>query len=411
MANTIGPRTQIRLETSSFCNLRCPSCSTTIGEVHRQAVGGGFLRFENFRKLLDGHPGLKRIELSNNGEIFLNPALLSMLELAHQRGVKLTADAGVNLNKVRPEVLEGLVKCQFLSLVCSIDGASEETYSIYRVRGKFANVINNIRKINELKQQYRSPFPELTWKFIVFGHNEHELPVAREMARELGMKFRPALNYDPNYSPVRDLEAVRAATGMGAATRDEYEGLYDGELYDESICHQLWDVPQINWDGKLLGCCINIWGDFAERIATEIAPDIDTATEQLAVPIDLRHVPELVANGLVVEFTVVEPFVFIPRGGSHAGRRADSLKIPHGRIIWVIIQCGTEFHAKLTRHLTRHWQFVLVVTEYDKFPSQLWKRGTILLLQLIDFADIVDNVGEFAAHTINRISLFAGAVD
>ena len=81
------------------------------------------------------------------------------------------------------------------------------------------------------------------------------------MARELGMKFRPALNYDPNYSPVRDLEAVRAATGMGAATRDEYERLYDGD-YDESICHQLWDVPQINWDGKLLGCCINIWGDF-----------------------------------------------------------------------------------------------------------------------------------------------------
>jgi len=262
MANTIRPPTQIRLETSSFCNLRCPSCPTTTGEVHRQAVGGGFLRFENFRNLLDDNPRLKRIELANKGEIFLNPALLSMLELAHQRGVKLTADAGVNLNKVRPEVLEGLVKYQFLSLVCSIDGASEETYSIYRVRGKFTNVIDNIRKINELKQQYRSPFPELTWKFIVFGHNEHELPVAREMARELGMKFRPALNYDPNYSPVRDLEAVRAATGMGAATRDEYEGLYDGELYDESICHQLWDVPQINWDGKLLGCCINIWGDF-----------------------------------------------------------------------------------------------------------------------------------------------------
>lgn len=20
--------------------------------------------------------------------------------------------------------------------------------------------------------------------------------------------------------------------------------------------------PQINWDGKLLGCCLNFWGDF-----------------------------------------------------------------------------------------------------------------------------------------------------
>src|SRR5262249_42375213 len=126
--------------------------------VH-QAVGGGFLRFEDFRKLLDDNPGLKRIELSNWGEIFLNPALLSVLKLAHERGVYLTADNGVNLNKIRPEVLEGLVRYQFRSLVCSIDGASEETYSIYRVRGKFANVIDNIRKINELKQRYSSPLP------------------------------------------------------------------------------------------------------------------------------------------------------------------------------------------------------------------------------------------------------------
>ena len=168
MATTIKPPVQIRLEASSFCNLRCPVCPTTRGVIHQGAVGGGFLRFEDFRKLLDDNPGLKRIELSNWGEIFLNPALLSVLKLAHERGVHLTASNGVNLNKIRPEVLEGLVRYQFRCLVCSIDGASEETYSIYRVRGKFANVIDNIRKINELKQRYSSPFPELMLEICRF---------------------------------------------------------------------------------------------------------------------------------------------------------------------------------------------------------------------------------------------------
>jgi MoaA/NifB/PqqE/SkfB family radical SAM enzyme len=242
---------------SATCAVQC--AKTTTGHSHRLAVGGGFLRLEDFRKLLDDNPELERIELSNNGEIFLNPALLSILELAHQRGVTLTADA--NLNKVRPEVLEGLVKYQFRRLVCSIDGASEETYPIYRVRGKFANVIDNIRKINKLKQRYRSPFPELVWKFIVFGHNEHELTVARELARELDMEFQTQLNHSPNYSPVRDPEAVRAATGMSVASRDEYGALH-GRSYHETFCHQLWDDPQINWDGKVLGCCVNFWGDF-----------------------------------------------------------------------------------------------------------------------------------------------------
>ncbi len=75
------------------------------------------------------------------------------------------------------------------------------------------------------------------------------------------MSFLPALNYDSNYSPVRDLEAVRAATATGAATMDEYERLHSEPYYD-SICDQLWDDPQINWDGKVLGCCANFWGDF-----------------------------------------------------------------------------------------------------------------------------------------------------
>src|SRR5262249_58516453 len=47
----------------------------------------------------------------------------------------------------------------------------------------------------------------------------------------------------------------------------------------------------------------------AEGIATEIAPVIDTATEHLAVPIDLRIVPELVAK--LVVGTAVELFEFI----------------------------------------------------------------------------------------------------
>src|SRR4051812_43979054 len=147
MATTVGTPVKIRLEASSYCNLRCPLCAQGTGAIHHSAVGGGFLRFEDFRKLLDDNPGLKRIELSHSGEIFLNPALLSILELAYERGVELTAGNGVNLNKVRPEVLEGLVKYRFRSMVCSIDGASEETYQIYRVRGKFTNVIDNIRKI------------------------------------------------------------------------------------------------------------------------------------------------------------------------------------------------------------------------------------------------------------------------
>ena len=31
-------------------------------------------------------------------------------------------------------------------------------------------------------------------------------------------------------------------------------------------CRQLWKSPQINWDGKLLGCARNIWAVYAENV-------------------------------------------------------------------------------------------------------------------------------------------------
>lgn len=266
MAQAVNPRT-IRIEASSFCQLRCPSCPTTSRAIH-PAVGSGFLRPEDFHKLLDENPAVKAVELSNYGEIFLNPRLLEILKLAHDRNVAVMASNGVNLNNVREEVLEGVVKYKLRLMSCSIDGATQNTYQRYRVRGNFDTVIGNIKKINHYKQLHRSPFPYLRWQFIVFGHNEHELPAARRMAQELGMDIVVKLAWDADLSPVTDKETARRATMTGAASREEYKERY-GKDYMQSLCHQLWDDPQINWDGKVLGCCRNFWGDFGGNAFTD----------------------------------------------------------------------------------------------------------------------------------------------
>src|SRR5260221_4412286 len=228
--------TRIRLEASSFCQLRCPSCPTTSRAIH-PAVGSGFLRFEHFRDLPGGNPQLQEIGVANYGEIFLNPELLQIMALAHERDVRLTAGVGVNLNDVRDEVLEGLVKYRLRSMTCSIDGASQETYGQYRVKGDFNTVIDNIKKINQWKRDYESPHPKMTWQFIVFGHNEHELPAARTLARSLDMVFFVKLNWDPEFSPIRDRDLVARELGMAEVTREEYKKK-NNEDYMVSICHQ-----------------------------------------------------------------------------------------------------------------------------------------------------------------------------
>jgi MoaA/NifB/PqqE/SkfB family radical SAM enzyme len=262
----IKPR-RIRLEASSFCQLRCPSCPTTSGAIH-PAIGSGFLKFEDFCKLLESAPKLKRVEISNLGEVFLNPHLLRILEYAHKKGVTISIENGANLNHVKDEMLEGLVKYGVSAITCSIDGATPESYRKYRVRGDFNTVIRNVEKINSYKRRYRSHLPHLTWQFVIFGHNEHEIPLARDMARRLGMVFRPKLSWDGSFAPIRDENFVRAQTGARSVTREEYEKEH-GHKYLSGICNQLWDDPQINWDGKVIGCCRNFWGDFGGNAFTD----------------------------------------------------------------------------------------------------------------------------------------------
>jgi MoaA/NifB/PqqE/SkfB family radical SAM enzyme len=259
--------TQIRLEASSFCQLRCPSCPTTAGAIH-PAIGSGFLRFDDFKALIDQNPSVTRVELANYGEALLNPHLLTILEYANSKAIEITFGVGVNFNHAKDELLEGLVKYRVRHIVCSIDGASSETYRMYRIRGDFEKVIAHIKRLNYFKSKHQSELPELTWQFIVFGHNEHEIPVAREMAKQLGMRFRTKISWDAKFSPIRDKDFVRMQTGELALTREEYEQIH-GNQYLSEICRQLFDDPQINWDGKNLGCCRNFWGDFGGNVFTD----------------------------------------------------------------------------------------------------------------------------------------------
>ena len=257
MRDRINPF-RLRIEGSSMCQLKCPSCPNASDAIY-PAIGRGYLKVSDFRTLLEQNPGIRDVELSNYGEIFLNPDLMEILKVAHDHRVGMRADTGANLNTATPEQLEGIVRYRLRSLSVSLDGASPETYGRYRVNGDYERVIGHIRMISEFKKSYRSRYPFLTWQFIVFGHNETEIHRARRMARDLGMKFKLKLSWDEDFSPIHDPERVRQEVGY--ASRSEYRQLHGIDL-GHDICHMLWDQPQINWDGRVLGCCRNFWGEF-----------------------------------------------------------------------------------------------------------------------------------------------------
>ena len=259
--------TRVRLDACIRCQLACPACDIQqdVRKI-KQTNDFGFLSFKNFKKFIDKNDFIKEIELSNRGEIFLNPELVQIMKYADEKGVRLTANNGVNLNYLTDEQAEALVKYNFDSIVVSIDGASQEIYQIYRVGGDYNKVLENIRKILDLRKKFNKENPKIIWKYIVFGHNEHEIPKAKEEAKRIGVDdLIFDANYEKTYSPIKDPEYVKRETGLENLDRNitpavRLREYLDGKT-DWYFCRDLWE-PQINWDGQILGCCANYMMSF-----------------------------------------------------------------------------------------------------------------------------------------------------
>jgi hypothetical protein len=266
-----GRTDAIRLEAATICQLKCPLCPTTSGEI-KARIGAGFLKFDDFRRIVDENPRLWRIELSNWGEIFLNPDIARIVEYAYRRSVWLTAWNGVNLNHVRDEVLEAVVRYRFRGMTCSIDGVTQATYVAYRRAGNVERVLENVRRLNDYKKRWNSEYPRLRWQMVAFPHNAHEVGAARALAAELGMVFHLKANWDPTNAPIVPPEGVAAASpAQTTAVPEAVEAPaaappLSGEDMSTHYCAQLWEEPQVNFDGKLLGCCVNTWGTFGPNV-------------------------------------------------------------------------------------------------------------------------------------------------
>jgi MoaA/NifB/PqqE/SkfB family radical SAM enzyme len=218
-----------------------------------RAIKPGYLTAENFKKFVKKNPFIKRIGIANNGEIFLNPQLGEIFKHAHEKGISLDALGGVNFNNVSDEILQSLVKYQVKSMCIALDGFDNQSYATYRRNGNFDTVIANIKKLNKINQAQGSQEPKLTWQYILFKHtsNIDDIRRAANMAKSLNMHFKLKRDFC-GFVP-ENIQEIQETFGWKKSP-DSYK------------CIQLWESPQVNWDGRFFGCCGNSATDYGGRV-------------------------------------------------------------------------------------------------------------------------------------------------
>jgi len=150
-------------------------------------------------------------------------------------------------------------------LSISLDGASEQTYLKYRVKGDFHRTLDQIRYLVQKRNKTKSDL-FIDIGFLVMKHNENEIEKARNLAQDLGVDNFSLVKLSLlSYKDMPLDEALKYLPTNPAHSRYK---LINGELRlkrkekKRTTCIWAWDRSVINWDGSIVPCCIDFDGEY-----------------------------------------------------------------------------------------------------------------------------------------------------
>lgn len=248
----------LRIEPVTACNLTCPLCPMGTGQVVRQHSLMSEGTYAKVLRDLGAHAFYVKMYVW--GDPLVNKKLWRLIAMSEGAGIGTEISTNFSF-KLSTEDIDRLIEAGLSWLIVSLDSATAENYEQYRRGGDFDLVLANMRRIIERKRVLGSHTPFVEWQFVPFRHNEHEIPLAKQMAKDIGVDgFRLKATRV-------DLDKTATDTGLGEADRALAQEWLprDTRLHaaiaagEDSIhtyhCPSLWGHATIHPGGAIAPCC------------------------------------------------------------------------------------------------------------------------------------------------------------
>ena len=257
------------VEPTTACNLRCPECPSGLRSFTRPTGKLDTLLFEKLISEVEEH--LVYLTFYFQGEPYLNPQFLDMVQLASERNIYTTTST--NAHFLDEDNAKRTVESGLNRLIISIDGASQETYESYRKEGDLSQVLEGTKSVLKWRKQLNVKGPKVVWQFLVVKPNEHEIPEIKRLAKEYGVDkvaFKTAQIYD--YEKGNELIP---SIDKYSRYRLNDDGTYAIKNELENKCWKMWQSCVVTWDGQVIPCCFDkdashSMGNIAESSFKEI---------------------------------------------------------------------------------------------------------------------------------------------
>lgn len=261
----------VKIDISPQCSLACTHCLHANPEGREKPLLGAQSFAKDDRMTLDQFASIiaqldgkaMAVSLYYYGDPLIHPQIDSMIAIARRAGlgVHITTHFSYNFTKER---IRKLVESGLSHLTVAVDGATQESYAMTRVRGRLEHVLANLAMVSVLKRELGRRHPYVEVQHLRFPHHPPgELERVRQLADDLGAD---------KFTTYRGIHRTEKG--------DLYNVVDDGPEQDARgappttgsvLPHCLWPYSStvIRFDGAVIPCCL--W-----RVGTQYAPGHDS---------------------------------------------------------------------------------------------------------------------------------------
>lgn len=201
--------TYITLKVTNRCNMKCYMCGQT---KVRDELSKEDLSFELIKKRLDELDSIQTVYIFG-GEPLLYKELSKILAYLKERNIDvLMTTNGVLVDKYA----EDLVRNRIRDLTFSVDSLNTEKYAEIRGSDTYHLVLNNLRKIIEVKKKMKSEYPHLGVNCVILPENKEELKIIYNY-------------FDEEFPEVKRVN-FESLIGITAQIGKQYEGIMKTEF-------------------------------------------------------------------------------------------------------------------------------------------------------------------------------------
>jgi len=335
---------RLTIDATNACQLSCPICPTGLNAQDRPI---GHLDQELFQSLLEEVGDFVFfIDFFNWGEPLVSNKIEEYVKVANRKKIWTTISTNLSL-PLSDQRIQKIIESGLSELIVSADGASPETYAMYRRGGNFELVMQNMQRFVKMKKQLSKRNPLITWRFLVFRFNEDEIEKASNLANELGVDqivFAPPYvdnkrfpDWIPKNSKFQRPQYRAEPTSLEGGTVESSGSIQEPSRNEHrNRCDWHYVSAAINPDGSIAPCCalFSKKDDFAsftgkdgggymavvnnekyrtvrDRFAGRINQPVDLVCEHCPTPEIMDY--GKYSNGMIRILTIVQCFEAIKR--------------------------------------------------------------------------------------------------